>query len=195
MAELSNVLILLAHPNLSRSRANRTLAEAVRECEGIQIHDLYENYPDFFIDIKREQALLVSSDVVVLQFPIYWYSSPALLKEWQDAVLEYGFAYGEGGRRLQGKDLLIAVTTGGNEDSYGPSGVHRYPLADFLRPFERMAWLCHMNFLRPFVLSEAGRMPDEVLAAHAVRYRDLLTTFRDPAERAQARACLGSGCS
>ena len=62
--------------------------------EGVRLHDLYEAYPDFLIDVEAEQALLLEHDVIVFQHPVYWYSSPAILKEWQDLVLEHGFAYG-----------------------------------------------------------------------------------------------------
>ena len=82
------VLILYAHPMPRKSRANRALAEAVRGLEGVTFHDLYEAYPDFFIDVAREKALLVEHDVIVLQHPFYWYSAPALVKEWLDLVLE-----------------------------------------------------------------------------------------------------------
>ena len=72
------------------------------------MHDLYEAYPDFDIDVRREQELLAAHEVIVLQHPFYWYSAPALLKEWQDLVLEHGWAYGSGGTALRGKALLSA---------------------------------------------------------------------------------------
>ena len=64
------------------------------------------------IDVRAEQELLVSHDVIVSQHPFYWYSSPALLKEWQDLVLEHGWAYGRGGTKLTGKILFNAITAG-----------------------------------------------------------------------------------
>ena len=91
------VLILFAHPALQKSRVNRRLVAAVQNLENVTINDLYEEYPDFSIDVKREQALLESHDIIIFQHPLYWYSCPALLKEWQDLVLEYGFAYGAQG--------------------------------------------------------------------------------------------------
>src|SRR6187455_1899648 len=100
------VLILFAHPALHRSRVNRVLVEAVRSLEGVTFHDLYEVYPDLLLDVDREQALLREHDVVVWQHPFFWYSAPALVKEWQDLVLELGFAYGEGGTALRGKRAL-----------------------------------------------------------------------------------------
>ncbi len=88
------VLILFAHPALQKSRVNRRLIAAVSNLENVTINDLYEEYPDFCVNVKREQDLLRSHDIIIFQHPFYWYSCPALLKEWEDLVLEYGFAYG-----------------------------------------------------------------------------------------------------
>ena len=120
------VLILFAHPALQRSRVNARLVRAVQDLPGVTVNDLYERYPDFLIDVPREQDLLVEHDVVVFQHPMYWYSSPALLKEWQDLVLEYGFAYGAGGTALEGKILLNAVTCGARQEVYSRDGGYRH---------------------------------------------------------------------
>jgi hypothetical protein len=73
------VLILFAHPAFQKSRINRRLLRAVQGLENVRIHDLYEEYPDFQIDVEREQKLLLDHDIIVLQHPFFWYSGPALL--------------------------------------------------------------------------------------------------------------------
>lgn len=93
----NKVLILFAHPAYEQSVANRAMVSAIRELEGVTFNDLYEKYPDFFIDVEEEQRLLKEHQIIIFQHPFYWYSSPSLLKEWQDVVLDYGFAYGDGG--------------------------------------------------------------------------------------------------
>src|SRR6185369_10018305 len=95
----ARVLVLFAHPAFQKSRVHRHLVPAARQVEGITFHDLYEAYPDFQLDVPHEQQLLLAHDVIVFQHPFYWYSCPALLKEWLDLVLEYGFAYGPNGTR------------------------------------------------------------------------------------------------
>jgi glutathione-regulated potassium-efflux system ancillary protein KefG len=75
----NRVLILFAHPAFQKSRVNRRLIAAVRNMENVTINDLYEEYPDFFVNIKREQELLLSHDIIIFQHPLYWYSCPALL--------------------------------------------------------------------------------------------------------------------
>src|SRR3954466_682289 len=96
-------LILFAHPNQRVASINRSMAEAAMRIEGVTFVDLYAEYPRFEINIDREQSRLREHDAIIFQFPVYWYSTPALLKEWQDLVLEYGFAYGPEGQALGGK--------------------------------------------------------------------------------------------
>ena len=179
------ILVLLAHPVRRRSRANAALAAAARQMEGVRLHDLYEAYPDFLIDVEAEQALLLEHDVIVFQHPVYWYSSPAILKEWLDLVLEHGFAYGRAGTALAGKALLSAVTAGGTETAYGPEGLNRHAIAEFLRPFEATARLCRMRWLPPFIVHGTHLLDGAALARHADGYRALLEGLRDaPAEAA-----------
>ncbi len=144
-------LVQFAHPALERSRVNRRLYAALREHLGEQatFNDLYENYPHLSIDVAREQELLATHDLVVFQFPFYWYSVPALLKEWMDLVLTHGWAYGEGGDKLAGKRWMTVLTTGGPEFTYAKSGRNRYTIRQLLSPLEQTAYLCRMHFLAP----------------------------------------------
>ena len=83
--------IFIFHPNLENgSRINASLAKTASTA-GFEVRDVYQLYPDFKIDVAAEQAALEAADRIVLQFPIYWYQTPALLKQWFDAVLEYGW--------------------------------------------------------------------------------------------------------
>jgi glutathione-regulated potassium-efflux system ancillary protein KefG len=174
------ILILFAHPAFERSRNHRYLLAALHDVPGITIHDLYEHYPDLLINVKREQDLLTEHDVIILQHPFYWYSSPAILKEWQDLVLEHRWAYGEGGTALKGKIMLNALTTGGGRDSYQAAGFHNHSIRDFLLPFERTAVLCNMIYLAPYVLHGAHSIHErEQVAPFAAEYRKLLEALRD----------------
>jgi glutathione-regulated potassium-efflux system ancillary protein KefG len=164
------VLVVLAHPVLERSRANRAMAAAADALHGVVLHDLYEEYPDFLIDVDAEQARLAAHSHIVLQFPLYWYSTPSLLKEWIDTVWLYGFAYGRGGTAMTGKTLLVAVSAGSPTTDYQAGGAHRYEIAEFLRPLERTAALCNMDWAEPFVLHESRLLKPAAMAAEADRY-------------------------
>ncbi|BCS33648.1 NAD(P)H oxidoreductase [Luteitalea sp. TBR-22] len=177
---MPRVLVLFAHPAYEKSRVNRRLVEAIADLDEITVHDLYEAYPDFRIDVAAEQARLVAHDVIVLQHPFYWYSAPALLKEYLDLVLEHGFAYGSQGHALDGKLLMNATTTGGAESAYQIGGRNRFTMRQLLAPFDQTAFLCRMTYLAPFVVHGALRIDAEGgLDVAERRYRALLVALRD----------------
>ncbi|HEX6959822.1 MAG TPA: NAD(P)H-dependent oxidoreductase [Ferrovibrio sp.] len=174
------ILVLFAHPYPHMSRVNRAMVEAVADLPRVTVHDLYETYPDFHVDIKREQAALLAHDVVVMQHPLYWYSCPSLLKEWMDAVLEYGWAYGTGGTALKGKELVQAISTGGPDTAYRAEGYNRHSIVELLRPFELSAQLCGMSYRAPFLFQGVRLKSAADVAAHARRYREWLSSYPHP---------------
>jgi glutathione-regulated potassium-efflux system ancillary protein KefG len=178
-AASSRILVLFAHPALHKSRVHRGLLAAIDGLPGITIHDLYEAYPDLHIDVAAEQKLLTDHDLIVFQHPVYWYSSPAILKEWQDLVLEHGWAYGRTGTALHGKRLLSVVSTGGGQSAYQPDGFNRYTLREFFAPFDQTARLCGMQYLPPFAVHGTHDVSAQEIALHAADYRRLLEAVRD----------------
>jgi glutathione-regulated potassium-efflux system ancillary protein KefG len=175
----SLVLILFAHPALQKSRVNRVLIQGVQDLDGVTFHDLYEAYPDMDIDVKREQALLERHDVVVFMHPFLWYSTPAVLKEWQDLVLEHGWAYGLEGAALRDKRLLSAVTTGGPEEAYLHGSHNQYTMRELLVPIEQTANLCGMEYLPPFVVHGTHLMEDDEIRRHAMDFERTVVALRD----------------
>ena len=174
------ILVLFAHPSLHRSEVNRQMLRQVDGLPGVTLVDLYGEYPTLQIDIDREQGRLVEHDVIVFMFPMYWYSTPAILKEWQDLVLEYGFAYGDHGTALRGKLFLCALTAGGSEEGYTAYGYNHYTLPELLQPLEQTAALCGMRFLPPFALFGARTALEEGrVDRHAADWRRVLEALRD----------------
>lgn len=184
---MARVLILFAHPALEHSRVHRRLLAEIRDSPDVTLHDLYEAYPRLDIDVEREQALLVDHDVVAFQHPFYWYSTPPILKQWQDLVLEHGWAYGSEGTALRGKTFLPIISTGGGEQAYCSAGYNRFSVRRLLAPIEQTAELCGMEFLPPFVVFGTHRLGDGDIAREAKRYRRLLEALvagePDAAER------------
>lgn len=170
------VLLQFAHPAFHKSKVNRALAEAARDLPGVTFRDLYEEYPDFDIDVSREQELLLGHDIILFQHPFYWYSVPALLKEWQDLVLEYGFAYGEGGTRLVGKVWAQALTLGGAEHAYTRSGHNRFTVNELLAPIDQTAHLCGMRFAEPFLVYDA--LKESATLGVGARYRAYIESLQ-----------------
>lgn len=176
----ARVLVIYAHPEPHRSRVNRLLAEAARALPGVLVHDLYARYPDFYIDVAHEQALLADADLLVLLHPIRWYATPSLLKEWVDVVFEAGWAYGDGATGLKDKGYLLAVTTGAAAAAYTPDGMHQHEFADFLPPYEQTARLCGMRWQAPLVLHGAHHASDADVAAHVDAFTRRLAGFALP---------------
>jgi glutathione-regulated potassium-efflux system ancillary protein KefG len=173
------ILVLFAHPRLSDSVVQRKMLTAIQGLENVTIHDLYAAYPDFDIDVAREQDLLLAHDVIVFQHPFYWYSSPAIVKEWEDLVLENGWAYGTGGTKLHGKFMLQAISTGGPERAYHAKGRNRFEVTELLAPFNQTAYLCGMGWLEPFIIYVGRHLESAELTRHVEAYRDLIITLRD----------------
>jgi glutathione-regulated potassium-efflux system ancillary protein KefG len=151
-SQTKKVLVLFAHPSIERSEANVELLAASEQLPGVTVVELYREYCTLQIDIDREQKRLLAHDIVVFMFPMYWYSTPPLLKEWQDLVLEYGFAYGPEGVALHGKTFFCALTAGGPQSAYCEQGYNKCSLRELLRPLEQTADLCGMQVLAPFAL-------------------------------------------
>ena len=168
------ILILFAHPRLENSRANLKLMSAIPQSANITFHDLYETYPQFDIDVEYEKQLLLAHDIIIWQHPFYWYSAPAIMKQWIDLVLEFGWAYGPGGEALKGKYILNAITTGGNRAAYCAQGYNQCTINQFLFPFKQTADLCHMKYLPPFVVHGTHRLSDDELRKIGRDYGEFL---------------------
>ncbi|MFA6412729.1 MAG: NAD(P)H-dependent oxidoreductase [Syntrophales bacterium] len=168
------VLILFAHPRFEKSRVNRALISTLPASDTLTLHDLYELYPDYNIDVEAEKQLLLAHDILIWHHPFYMYSAPAILKQWLDLVLEYGWAHGEEGDFLKDKTAFNVITTGGTREAYRSDGFNRFTIREFLCPFEQTARLCKMIYLPPFAVQGTYRLTDGELSRHAADYAFLL---------------------
>ncbi len=174
---MSRVLIIFAHPALEKSRVHSRLIKRVPQSGDFTLNDLYEAYPDFDIDVGREQGLLLDHDLIVLQHPLFWYSVPPLLKQWIDLVLEHGWAYGSQGTALRGKSMISVISTGGAEPAYRPGGYNRFTIKQLLAPIEQTFRLCGMEYLDPYVIHGTHRMNLDDIAVEAERYHEFLSAL------------------
>lgn len=135
---MNKTLIIITHPNLHESLINKRWIEELQKHPDLyHIHDLYMAYPDEQIDIEKEQRLIEAYDKIVFQFPLYWFSSPPLLKKWQDEVLTYGWAYGsKSGYKMSGKKVALVISAGIDEHEYVAGGKYQYTLKELTTPFE-----------------------------------------------------------
>ncbi|MHC1550568.1 NAD(P)H-dependent oxidoreductase [Phyllobacterium sp. K27] len=172
---MSKTLVLLFHPNLPGSKANAALARAAAAGPATEVVDMYAAYPtgiDMVRDGEGEAARLLTADHLVLQFPVQWYSTPPLLKAWQDAVLTRMFylVYESEGRRLQGTQLMIAATAGNSPDAYRFGGRNMFPMNELFAPLQATAHRCGLLWGKPFVLYKADKLTPPELEAAANDY-------------------------
>jgi len=174
MVAKKKIVILVFHPVLHKSRVNSVLLSAMEGLEGVSFRYMYDLYPDFQIDIKKEQEVLLQHDIIIWQHPLYWYSAPSLLKEWIDLVFEHGFAYGKAGRALEGKTMMSAISSGGRREIYGSEKGVAFSIRDFLAPFEQTVKLCRMRYLSPFVTHGTHLLETQQIEKAAKEYKHII---------------------
>ncbi len=121
------------------------------------------NETSFASEIKREMDALTKADVLIFNFPLWWFDMPAILKGWVDRVLAYGFAYGgdyglykKG--RFKNKRAFLSITTGSPESFYNLKGMHQRTLSDILRNIhEGILGLVGFDVQEPFVAYAVSR--------------------------------------
>lgn len=171
------VLILFAHPAFHKSRINKILVDGISQIENVTFHDLYEHYPEFDIDVQKEQDLLSEHDCIIFQHPLFWYSTPAILKEWQDLVYEHGWAFGSEGNALKGKLFFNVITSGGPRQAYQKKNYHNHTLNELILPLRQTAQLCKMIPLPPFVVHGTHAISTEEILDYKKDYYTLLKLF------------------
>ena len=177
---MKKILINFAHPAKGHSNINRALIKAVENIENVTVNDLYANYPDFLIDVKKEQALCEEHDIIIFQHPFYWYSTPAIMKEWLDLVLEHGWSYGSKGNALKGKYFMQALTAGGDEQTYHKEGYNKFTISDLTSPYQATANLCKMTYLAPFTVFGVHRgLEAQKITYYSEQYRKVVIALRD----------------
>lgn len=176
---MADMLLLLFHPSFARSKTNAALIKSTSAMPGVEVVDMYALYGNGQIDADIEIKRLLNAKRVILQFPIQWYSSPALLQTWKDVVLTRMFyiAYESEGKHFEGTPLLIAVTAGNTQNAYSPSGINRFSLGESLTPFMAMASRCNLLWADPFVVYEAGKLDQTSLEKEVIRYAQHLESW------------------
>lgn len=182
MSQERRVAVLFFHPNLRTSKVGQALSATASKIPGVFLRDMYAIYPNYLIDVKKEQEVVEGHDLIVFQHPVYWYSCPPLMKMWIDEVLEYGWAYGTGGTKLHGKKMLNVVSAGGSVDAYQHTGSNRFDIQTFFSPFDQTAHLCGMHYAKPHVVYGARGLSEEEIDQQCLSYASILQTYLQTGE-------------
>lgn len=180
---MSHVVVISGHPDLSQSYTNTVILEQLEaRLDSVEIRRLDTLYPDYKIDVEAEQAALLKADIIILQYPFYWYTMPGLLKKWMDDVMTFNFAYGPEGDKLKGKELIISFTVGGPQDSYDPLDDNHFPIEHFMYPLQQTAYLSGLKYNKPvythqmvYTLGIYNKLED--VQARAISHSDRLISL------------------
>lgn len=172
-------LVIISHPDISESSTQQYFLNSTPENEGITTHHLETAYPDGKIDVVKEQELLQKHDRILFQFPFYWYSSPALLKQWQDEVLTDGFAYGKRGKSLVGKEFGLILAIGISESEYQAGGNELFSINELTKPYQAMAYKTGMTYLKPLPVFQFAYMNEDRKIDLLIEYQQMLTREKD----------------
>lgn len=169
-------LVIVSHPDLRQSGSQQFLKESAK-LPGVTFHHLEQIYQDHHqtFPVKEEQAQIAAHDRLIFQFPFYWYSAPALFKEWLDTVFTTGFAYGPLSPSLRGKEIKLVVTAGVAAHEYQAGGREQFTLSEFLRPFQALAEKCACTYLPPLFISQFDYKTESQKYALLIEYQQALT--------------------
>lgn len=172
-------LVIITHPHIENSVVNKSWMNTLQKHpDSFTIHALYEKYPDGKIDVAEEQKLLEAHDIIIFQFPLYWFSSPPLLKQWLDEVLLHGWAYGSTGDKMKGKKITLAISAGIKEKDYREDGLYQGNLDQLSLPFKMTTQYIAAQFLPPFTWYDVEHHPtEEYVEQSALAYLDFATAL------------------
>lgn len=142
-----NILLISGHTDIRNSVANKTIIENLKkEFENLEVSSLCELYPDYKIDVKAEQEKLKKADIIIVQFPFFWYNAPSILRKYFEDVLTHGFAFGKNGKSLKNKKFIVSFTIGGQEKSYKHGASQNFEIKEFMPSFQQLANMCNMKW-------------------------------------------------
>lgn len=184
---MSKILVISGHPKLEDSHANKLILNRLENADlDVRVRYLDQLYKDgTALNITEEQDHMRAADIIVFQFPFYWYAAPAIIKQWMEDIYTFGFAFGPDGSELQGKKFLASATVGSAEGKYAPSDIkdNCMSIEIFLKPLTALAQFSGMTPLDPlysFQMSYIAGVHENTEAVieraenHAARLIDIL---------------------
>lgn len=140
-------LLLIGNPDSNPSGFLLEFITCFQDDTRFDVRILAQQQTEGTFDVAIEQAAIDAAESVVMHFPIYWYSMPAMLKWWVDSVFTFGWAFDENGGCMQEKPFLSSVTTGSSLESYSAEGSNLRSLSSYLHHVERTADYAGFNYL------------------------------------------------
>ncbi|KOY77387.1 uncharacterized protein RZ75_01990 [Apilactobacillus kunkeei] len=169
-------LVLVSHPKYDNSMTEAFLKQCQSDIENVDWVVLDNIQTEFTFDKEQEQQRLTQYDRILFQFPMYWYSAPALMKKYEDDVFTKNFIAYEQEGALKGKEMGIITTLGDPIKDYQVGGREGFSISELLKPYQAIAQRGQMKFLKPFVISQFAYMTDAQKQKLLIDYRSYLTS-------------------
>ncbi|USS87137.1 NAD(P)H-dependent oxidoreductase [Fructilactobacillus cliffordii] len=166
-------LVIVAHPEYDDSSTQAFLRRAQADFDSVTWHKL--TVSDEPLDVASEQQMLLQADRIIFQFPMYWYSAPALLKQWEDDVLTRAFTFASEQGKLADKQLGIVTSLGYPEQEFQAGGTEGFSISEVLTPYRALAHRAGMQFLKPLVINQFAYLTDTEQAKLLIKYQQYLT--------------------
>lgn len=152
-----NILVIDGHPDLNKSVANATILSDF----SAQTSWTIKHAAHFDGNVIPEQIDLLNADAIVIQFPLYWSTYPAVLKRWIDEVFTYGFAFGPEGSQLKNKPVVFSITAGATADSYSETGFNFLPFSAYQVAYEHPFKAAEVDIVDTIITFEMNSTPEE----------------------------------
>lgn len=170
-------LVILSHPEVDESSSQQYLLSGLPKEAEITVHRLEKTYPDGKIDVEKEQNLLRTHQRIIFQFPFYWYSSPPMLKQWQDEILTDLFAFGGAvtSPQLRGKEFSMVIVIGAKQEEYQAGGLEGFSLSSLTTPFQALAHKTGMRYKKPLFIHQFAYLSERDKMSVLIEYQQMLT--------------------
>lgn len=180
-----NILLVSGHTYPQSSLGNKRIVELLKkDYPNLRESNLIELYPDFQIDIKKEQEKLLWADLIIIQSPLFWYSLTSLTMRWMEEVLQHGWAYGSKGHMLDHKKIILGITAGSSNKDYQTGGIQDITIEEIVKPYQVIFDYCRMDrlgyvftggiFNTGSVTEENSKKIEELAADHVKKIERLL---------------------
>lgn len=175
---MTNITIISGHPNHSNSISSNQIINYLEQSnisDYLLVRKLEDLHSNFDFNIEEEQSFLLKSDIVILQFPLFWYSFPALMKKWIDDVICHDFAFGgEKGAQLKDKKFIFSFTMGGKETAYNNSNEIELSIEELIKPLKQIFKFCSITDIEYVFSNNMLYIPNVYGVIDDIKYRSRL---------------------
>ena len=141
------ILIVSWHTDIdNNSVANKTILEKLeKKLEWAEFDYLCKEYPNYIFDIEKEHKKLMNADIIVFQYPLFWYAIPSILQKWIEDVFQHWFSHWRTWDKLTGKKLVLSITAWAPESAYEEDWKNIFD--KFINPAKHLCGLCNMEYV------------------------------------------------